>query len=110
MRIRIDPVHVAAPEASLDLSGMIASARDAVRGQTGDLQLRLTGIDALVKALQADPKASQAAAGLTMLQVLGRQTTLPDGRSARDYEIVIDPSGKVLVNGADVQALVPKDL
>jgi hypothetical protein len=110
MRMRIDAVHLAAPEASLDLGGTIASARDAVRGQTGNLQLRLTGIDGLVKALQADPKASQAAAGLTMLQVLGRQTTLPDGRSARDYEIVIDPSGKVLVNGADVQALVPKDL
>lgn len=32
------------------------------------------------------------------------------GQAALDYEIVIDPSGKVLVNGADVQALVPKDL
>jgi len=42
--------------------------------------------------------------------VLGRQTTTPDGKSARDYEIVIDPSGQILVNGADVQALVPKDL
>ncbi|MGO1080401.1 hypothetical protein [Inquilinus sp. CA228] len=110
MRVHIESVHLSAPEAALDLGGTIASARDAVRGQTGNLQLRLTGIDGLVKALQADPKASQAAAGLTMLQVLGRQTTLPDGRSARDYEIVIDPSGKVLVNGADVQALVPKDL
>ncbi|MGO4128963.1 hypothetical protein AB4Z01_31525 [Inquilinus sp. YAF38] len=110
MRMHIESVHLAAPEASLDLGGMIASARDAVRGQTGNLRLRLTGIDGLVKALQADPKAGQAAAGLTMVQVLGRQTTLPDGRSARDYDIVIDPSGKVLVNGADVQALVPKDL
>ncbi|MGK9170864.1 hypothetical protein KXR53_31500 [Inquilinus limosus] len=110
MRVRIDAVHLAAPEASLDLRGTIASARDAVRGQTGDLQLRLTGIDGLVKALQADPQASQAAAGLSVLQVLGRQTTLPDGRSARDYDIVIDPSGKVLVNGADVQSLVPKPL
>jgi hypothetical protein len=45
-----------------------------------------------------------------MLQVLGRQTTTPDGKSARDYEIAIDPSGKVLVNGADLQALVPKGL
>lgn len=110
MLVRIEAVHLAAPEAALDLGGTIASARDAVRGQTGNLQLRLTGIDGLVKALQADPKASEAAAGLTMVQVLGRQTTLPDGRSARDYDIVIDPSGKILVNGADVQALVPKDL
>ena len=109
-RIGIDRVHFEAPNASLELSGTTVIDADAVLGQTGTLRMRLTGIDGLVKALQADPKASQAATGLTMLQVLGRQTNLPDGQSARDYEIVIDPSGKVLVNGADVQALVPKDL
>ncbi|MGK9235261.1 DUF2125 domain-containing protein [Inquilinus limosus] len=109
-RIGIDRVHFEAPAASLELSGTTMLDPDAVLGQTGTLRMRLTGIDGLVKALQADPQASQAAAGLSVLQVLGRQTTLPDGRSARDYDIVIDPSGKVLVNGADVQALVPKDL
>lgn len=109
-RFRIDGIHLTAPGGALDLKGEIAMNPEAGLGSVGALQLRLTGIDGLVKALQADPKTSQAAAGLTMLQVLGRQITLPDGRSARDYEIVIDPSGKVLVNGADVQALVPKDL
>jgi hypothetical protein len=109
-RFRFDTVRLSAPEAALDFGGAIAIDPDAALGQAGTLQMRLTGIDGLIKALQADPKASQAAAGLTTLQVLGRQTTLPDGRSARDYDIVIDPSGKVLVNGADVQALVPKGL
>ncbi len=109
-RFLFDTVHLSAPDAALDFDGAITTSPDAVLGSAGALKLRLTGIDGLVKALQADPKASEAAAGLTMLQVLGRQTTLPDGRSARDYDIVIDPSGKVLVNGADVQALVPKDL
>ncbi|WP_395680017.1 hypothetical protein [Inquilinus sp.] len=110
MRFRIDGVHLTAPGGALDLKGEIAMNPDAVLGSAGALKLRLTGIDGLVKALQADPQASQAAAGLTMLQVLGRQATTPDGKSARDYEIVIDPSGKVLVNGADVRALIPKDL
>jgi len=110
IRFLFDTVRLSAPNAGLEFSGAIATNPDAVLGSAGALKLRLTGIDGLVKALQADPKASQAAAGLTMLQVLGRQITLPDGRSARDYDIVIDPSGKVLVNGADVQALVPKDL
>lgn len=110
LTVRYDALRLTAPQGALDLKGTIAFDPDALRKLTAALQLRLTGIDGLVKALQADPKASQAAAGLTILQVLGRQTTLPDGRSARDYEIVIDPSGKVLVNGADVQALVPKDL
>ena len=108
--IRFNTVRLMAPQAGLDLGGQITMNPDARLQQTGTLQLRLTGIDGLVKALQADPQASQAAAGLSILQVLGRQTALPDGRSARDYDIVIDPSGKVLVNGADVQALVPKPL
>ncbi len=110
MRLSVDAMQLSAPDAALEFGGSVARVPDAVNGWAGALRLRLTGIDGLVKALQADPKASQAAAGLTMVQVLGRQTTLPDGRTARDYEIVIDPSGKVLVNGADVQALVPKDL
>jgi len=110
MRFLFETVRLSAPDAGLDFSGTIATTPDSVLGSAGTLQLRLTGIDGLVKALQADPKASQAAAGLGVLQVLGRQTTLPDGRSARDYDIVIDPSGKLLVNGADVRSLVPKDL
>lgn len=110
IRLLFDTVRLSAPDGALDFGGAIATNPDAVLGSAGALQLRLSGIDGLVKALQADPKASQVAAGLTMLQVLGRQVTTPDGKSARDYEIVIDPSGKVLVNGADVQALVPKDL
>ncbi|KGM31277.1 hypothetical protein P409_28130 [Inquilinus limosus MP06] len=108
--VHYDAFRLTAPQGALDLKGTTALDPDALRKMTAALQLRLTGIDGLVKALQADPKASQAAAGLTMLQVLGRQTTTPDGKSARDYEIVIDPSGQILVNGADVQALVPKDL
>lgn len=109
-RLSVDAVHLAAPDASLDLTGTLRVAPDTVRGKTGTLQLRLAGMDGLVAALQADPKAGRIATGLTMLQTLGRQTTLPNGASARDYDIVIDPSGKILVNGTDVQAAIPKDL
>lgn len=110
MRVHVDAAHLDAPEASLDLSGEIWSAHDAVRGQTGSLEMRLTGFDGLVRALQADPEASEIAARLTILQVLGRQATLPSGRSARDYHIELRSSGQILVNGADIQALVLKDL
>ncbi|WP_343716087.1 DUF2125 domain-containing protein [Inquilinus sp.] len=108
--VHYDAFRLTAPQGALDLKGTTALDPDALRKMTAALQLRLTGIDGLVEALQADPKASQAATGLTMLQVPGRQTTTPDGKSARDYEIVIDSSGKILINGADVQAMVPKDL
>lgn len=110
MRVHVNAAHLGAPEASLDLSGAIWSAGDAVRGQTGSLEMRLIGLDGLARALQADPKASEIAARLTILQVLGRQATLPDDRSARDYHIEFRSSGQILVNGADVQAMIPKNL
>lgn len=110
MRIGFDAVHFTAPGASLDLKGAVTFDPDAVLGLSSALELRLTGLDGLIRALQSDPQAEQIAAGLTVFQVMGRQTALDDGRAARDYDIVIDPAGKVLVNGADIQALIPKPL
>jgi hypothetical protein len=46
----------------------------------------------------------------TSTSLLWLEAKLPDGRSARDYDIAIDPAGKVLINGVDVRALIPRDL
>lgn len=106
-RILFDRLRFTAPEGLLDLSGALWSS-GGEQMMTGRLDLRLGGLDGLLKALQADPdpEASDAVAGLSMLQVLGRQATLPDGRAARDYEIVLGPSKGLLVNGADVRELL----
>lgn len=106
-RILFDPFRLSAPEGLLDLSGALWSS-GGKQVMTGRLDLRLGGLDGLIKVLQADPdpEAGGAVAGLSMLQVLGRQATLPDGRAARDYEIVLGPSKGLLVNGADVRELL----
>jgi hypothetical protein len=64
----------------------------------------------LIKALQAQPgdEAAGTAAGLTMFQVIGRQARAEDGTAARDYDIVVGPSGKMLINGTDFSTLAPK--
>ncbi|WP_395680015.1 DUF2125 domain-containing protein [Inquilinus sp.] len=108
MRIVVDPVRLTAPEGLLDLTGAIWSTGDDKQRMPGRLQLRLVGLDALLTAMKSDPvpKASEAVAGLSVLQVLGRQATLPEGQAARDYEIVIDPERGLQVNGADVRGLL----
>lgn len=107
-RLLIGPLRLAAPEGLLELSGALWSSGERKQVMTGRLDLRLAGLDALLKALQADPdpQAAEVVAGLSVLQVLGRQTTLPDGRAARDYEIVLDPERGLLVNNTDVRELV----
>lgn len=107
-RILIDPFRLTAPEGLIDLTGAIWSTGDEDQMMPGRLQLRLAGLDALLKVMQADPdpQAAEVVAGLSFLQVLGRQATTPDGGAARDYEIVFGPEKGILVNGADVRGLL----
>jgi len=106
----VDAFHIAAPQGAIRLGGSVRADRAATYGVTGDATLRLVGFDTLIKALQAQPgeDAAGTAAGLTMFQVIGRQARTEDGKAARDYDIVVDPSGKMLLNGTDLAAMVPK--
>ncbi|MDR6292660.1 hypothetical protein E9232_005200 [Inquilinus ginsengisoli] len=106
----VDAFHIAAPQGAIRLGGSVRADRAATYGVTGDATLRLVGFDTLIKALQAQPGEDSAgtAAGLTMFQVIGRQARTEDGKAARDYDIVVDSSGKMLLNGTDLAAMVPK--
>jgi hypothetical protein len=106
----VDAFHVAAPQGAIQLKGSVRANRAATFGVTGDATLRLVGFDTLIKALQAQPGEDSAdtAAGLTIFQVIGRQTRTEDGKAARDYDIVVDSSGKMLLNGTDLAAMAPK--
>jgi hypothetical protein len=107
-RLDIDAFHVAAPEAAIDLGGKVQGAATAAHGVTAALKLRLTNLDGLIKFLQSTSDGEQAAAGLSMAQVMGHQATGDGGKPARDYDIVVDEAGKILVNGTDLSALAPK--
>lgn len=107
-RLDVTAFRITAPEAAIDLGGSVQGADAAAHGVTADLDLRITNLDGLIKFVQGLPDGDQAAAGLTMAQVMGRQATTDDGRPARDYDIVVDDAGKILVNGTDLAAIAPK--
>jgi hypothetical protein len=107
-RLDLTSFTITAPEAAIDLGGAVQGKDAAAHGVTADLDLRITNLDGLVKFLQGMPDGAEAAAGLSMAQVMGRQATTKDGRPARDYDIVVDDAGKILVNGTDLAALMPK--
>jgi hypothetical protein len=107
-KLDVTSFRFTAPEAVVDLKGTVQGRDSAAHGVNADLALRFTNLDGLIKFIQSLPDGAQAAAGLTMAQVMGRQATADDGRPARDYDIVIDDAGKILVNGTDLAALAPK--
>ncbi|MGO1076513.1 hypothetical protein [Inquilinus sp. CA228] len=107
-RLAVTSFQITAPEAAVDLSGAVQGKDSAAHGVTADLDLRVTNLDGLIKFLQGLPDGAQAAAGLSMAEVMGRQATADDGRSARDYDIVVDEAGKILVNGTDLAVFAPK--
>lgn len=107
-RLDVTSFRFTAPEAAVDLGGAVQGKDAAAHGVTADLDLRITNLDGIIKFLQGLPDGADAAAGLTMAQVMGRQATTDDGRPARDYDIVVDDAGKILVNGTDLAALAPK--
>lgn len=107
-KLDITAFRFVAPEAAIDLGGTVQGDKAAVHGVTADLDFRFTNLDGLMKFIQTLPDGQQAVAGLTMVQVLGRQAKADDGRPARDYDIIVDKAGKILINGTDLGALVPK--
>ena len=107
-QLDIRAFHITAPQAAIDLGGSVKADAAAKHGVTTALKLRLTNLDGLIKFVQGQPGGAQSAAGLTMVQTMGRQATTDDGRSARDYDIVVDAAGKILINGTDFAAFMPK--
>jgi hypothetical protein len=107
-QLDIKAFHITAPQAAIDLGGAVKADATAKHGVTTALKLRLTNLEGLIKFAQGQPDGAQAAAGLTMVQTMGHQATTDDGRPARDYDIIVDETGKVLINGTDFAAFAPK--
>lgn len=108
---RVDTFTITAPKAAVDLAGAARADKAAAHGVVADARLRLTGFDAFIKYLSSSQDADDrsAAAGFTMFQMIGRQAETAAGQAARDYDIVVDAGGKVLVNGTDFATLIPND-
>lgn len=106
--LSIDSFSITAPKGAIDLSGGGTVDPQARFGVTAQGKLQVAGLDTFVKFLQSQPDGADAAAGITVFQMLGREAKAAGGMSARIYDIVVDPSGRALINGTDLATLMPK--
>ncbi|WP_342240703.1 hypothetical protein [Inquilinus sp. OTU3971] len=107
-RLSIDSFSITAPKGAIDLGGGGTVDPQAAFGVTAQATLRIAGLDDFVKFLRTQPDGADAAAGITVFQLLGRQAKTADGKPARDYDFVVDPGGRMLIHGTDLAALMPK--
>ncbi|MFE0757606.1 hypothetical protein ACFW16_26840 [Inquilinus sp. NPDC058860] len=107
-RLSIDSFTIAAPKGAIDLGGGGTVDPRAAFGVTAQGKLRVAGLDDFVRFLQSQADGADAAAGITVFQMLGREAKTAEGKPARDYDLVVDPEGRMLVNGTDLAAVMPK--
>ncbi|MGL4964843.1 MAG: hypothetical protein ACRC67_26695 [Inquilinus sp.] len=107
-RLSIDSFRITAPKGAIDLGGGGEVDPNATFGVTAYAKLQIAGLDEFVRYLQGHSDGAEAAAGFTVFQMLGREAQAADGRPARDYDFVVDPRGRMLINGTDLAALMPK--
>ncbi|WP_343713850.1 hypothetical protein [Inquilinus sp.] len=106
--LSIDSFSITAPKGAIDLSGGGTVDPQARFGVTAQGKLQVAGLDTFVKYLQSQPDGADAAAGITVFQMLGREAKAAGGMPARLYDIVVDASGRAMINGTDLATLMPK--
>lgn len=100
-----------------DLSTVLTGAMTATDGApyifAGTTTLVLNGMDELIAKLQEtarnsnNPQAAGYAQMLLFMQMSGQPGKAADGKSTRTYALELTQDGRVLLNGADMKALIP---
>ncbi len=110
--LRIDKLLVNAPAASGDMTGGLRMAANTAYGAVGGATILLRGLDAAAKALQpkpgqkADKDAKDTLGVIAMLQAFGQAGKDASGNEVRSYKIDLTETGQILLNGADMSALM----
>ncbi|MBY6262908.1 hypothetical protein EI613_13465 [Azospirillum sp. 412522] len=110
--LRIDALNLDTPATAGTATGALKVATQAAFGVTGGANVLLRGIDAAVKAMQPAPGAKpdketqDLLAGLAMVQALGQAGKDDTGADTRTYKIDVTETGQLLLNGADMTALL----
>ena len=100
----------------LELGGVFAADPAAVFGISGSLAAALFGLDRLVELAQAamgdpDPEirtgAMQAIGMLGALQAYAARGESDDGRPVDRFDVVVDPSGAITINGQPLMPAAP---
>lgn len=107
-KLSVDSFSITAPKGAIELGGGGTVNPQARFGVTAQGKLQVAGLDTFVKYLQSQPDGADAAAGITVFQMLGREAKAAGGMPARLYDIVVDASGRAMINGTDLATLMPK--
>lgn len=98
------------------MNGLLNADVKAVMGATGKMRMEITGMEALLKIMQAQvknpdvPLVAKVALQkwlLTMMavQAVGQQGKGADGKAARIYDVELGTDGKIMLNGMDLSML-----
>ncbi len=110
--LRVDRFLINTPATSGSITGALRMAANAAFGTVGGYTMELTGLDTAAKAMQpkpgkkADEETQQALGVIAMLQAMGQASKDAAGKDVRTYKIDVTESGQLLLNGADMSALM----
>lgn len=110
--LRIDTLTLDTPSVAGKATGSAHYAPTSPFGAAGGALIHLRGLDAAAKALKPEPgqkpdKDTQQALGVVaMLQAMGQAGKDDAGNEERTYKIDVTADGQLLLNGADMSALL----
>lgn len=108
--LNINSLVITAQDVALTATGALALTRQTRSGLLGSLDADIAGLDALLPKLatltRGDPELVTLVPMLTLMQAMGQQVTMPDGRQGRRYRVEFTPSGQILLNGTDLSPLM----
>lgn len=110
--VKLNAAKIDAPMAAASAEGGASFVEGAVMGVAGKLAVTLRGLDAVVAELKPkngqkpDKSTSDLLGGLAMLQAMGQLSKDGQGRDLRTFNLEYTPDGILLLNGADMSAML----
>lgn len=105
---------------SILANGALVADVKAINGATGKGRIEVAGLETLATLMNEkmqDPKLppeekeklQETVSMLAVMQMVGQQGKNAEGKPVRTYDFEMNAQGQTLLNGADINALLPKD-
>ena len=110
--LRLDKLTLDTPAASGSMTGAVQMLSKAAMGAVGGAELVLRGLDSAIEAMKPkpgakpDPSTQETLGMLAMLQAMGQQGKDAGGKDTRTYKLELTEDGQMLLNGADMSAMM----
>jgi hypothetical protein len=109
--LRIEEATIATTDIGLSADGSARLDPASPMMATATLGVTLVGLDRAAAVVDGmamlDPRERRDfKAVLSLVTALGQPATDPTGRSARRYLFAVEPTGRITMNGADIQPII----